>query len=268
IVSDMANMEYISKNHPDLSIHCSVQTGSANAETINFWQENFNVNCVVLPRVLSVDEVAHIVKNTKVDIEVFALGSLCTSYPGRCNMSQFITGESTNTAGVCTSPKFLDFKEDGEDGVTLTLNNVALNKIPHCHQGDAVHQCKGHSGGEVVKDRKDGWDNSFIVNKRHICKGQFINADLNTTGYAMHDYVILNTFSILSKFIEAGVHAFKIEGRQRPSSYSKNATQIMREAIDLYYSNPEKYRVKAEWDSAVKEMFQEMGSSVGPYLGR
>jgi putative protease len=267
IVSDMANMEYINQNHPDLSIHCSVQTGSANSEIINFWQDNFNVNCVVLPRVLNVDEIEHIVKNTSVEIEVFALGSLCTSYPGRCNLSQYITGESTNTHGVCTSPKFLEFKEDSQD-VTLLLNNIALNKIEGCHQGDSVYECKGHTGCEVVQNRQDGWDNSFIVNKRHVCKGQFINESLSCKGYAMHDHVILNTLGILNRLIEIGVGALKIEGRQRPSAYSANAARIMREAIDLYYSNPQKYGVRSEWQAEVEGMFKEMGSSVGPYLGR
>ncbi len=267
IVADMANMEYISKNHPDLSIHCSVQTGSSNAEVINFWQDNFGVDCVVLPRVLNVEEIQQIVKNTSVEIEVFALGSLCTSYPGRCNLSQYITGESTNTKGVCTSPKFLDFKEDNQD-VTLFLNNVALNKLEGCKSSDSIHECKGHKGCDLVQSRKDGWDNSFIVNKRHVCKGQFINTSVGAQGYAMHDNVILNTLGILSRLVEIGVGAFKIEGRQRPSAYSREATRVMREAIDLYYSNPERYGTKPEWGAQIAHMFQEMGPSVGPYLGR
>lgn len=267
IVSDMANMEYMNKTHPDLSIHCSVQTGSSNAETINFWHDNFNIDCVVLPRVLNVEEIEEIVKNTSVEIEVFALGSLCTSYPGRCNLSQYITGESTNTKGVCTSPKFLDFKENDRD-ITLLLNDKVINKIENCQSGDSIHECKGHKGCEMVQDRKDGWDNSFIVNKRHICKGQFVNASTGTQGYAMHDNVILNTLGILNRLVEIGVDAFKIEGRQRPSVYSGQATKIMREAIDLYYSNPHKYALKPEWDTRIAGMFQEMGASVGPYLGR
>lgn len=267
IVSDMANMEYINQNHPDLSIHCSVQTGSANAETINFWQEHFNVDCVVLPRVLNVEEIEHIVANTSVDIEVFALGSLCTSYPGRCNISQYITGESTNTSGVCTSPKFLNFREDGQD-VTILLNDIALNKIEGCRKGDSINECKGRSGCEVLEHRQDGWDNSFMVNKRHVCKGQFINASLNTKGYVMHDNVILNTLGILSRLIEIGVDAFKIEGRQRPSAYSGQATKVMREAIDRYYLAPKRYDLKPTWDAEVAIMFPEMKPSVGPYLGR
>ncbi len=267
IVSDMANMEYINRHHPELPIHCSVQTGSANAETINFWHENFKADCVVLPRVLSVDEIEHIVKNTQVSIEVFALGSLCTSYPGRCNVSQYITGESTNTRGVCTSPKFLDFKEDERD-ITLRLNNIALNKLEGCQESDSIYECKGHQGCEVLQHRKDGWDNSFIVNKRHVCKGQFINASVGTKGYLMHDNVILNTLGILSRLIEIGVDAFKIEGRQRPSTYSGQATRIMREAIDCYYADPEKYRVNPAWEAEMSVMFPEMNSSVGPYLGR
>ncbi len=267
IVSDIANMEYINKNHPQLDIHCSVQTGSANAEIINFWQENFNVSCVVLPRVLNVSEIEQIAANTSVDIEVFAMGSLCTSYPGRCNVSQYITGESTNTRGVCTSPKFMDFKEK-EGDITVSLNNIALNKIKNCNPNNSISKCSGHGGCHVLKDRKDGWDNSFIVNQRHVCKGQFINAELGLKGYAMHDTVILNTLGILSKLIEIGVGAFKIEGRQRPSVYSAKAAKLMRDAIDSYYADPVHYKTKPVWGNEVSVMFPEMSPSTGPYLGR
>ena len=266
IVSDISNMEYIHNNHPQLPIHLSVQTGSANPETVNFLAENFGVNCVVLPRVLTVDEVAYIVANTTVEIEVFALGSLCTSYPGRCSLSQYLTGESTNTRGVCTSPKFMDFKKNQDDSVTVLLNGVALNKV---QPAGSVCDCAGHNGAEVVQNQgTDGWKNSFIVNKRHVCKGMFVNDTFGTREYALHDCVILNTLPILGKLIQAGVGALKVEGRQRPSVYSSEAARIMREAIDLYYAQPEKYEVKEEWNEVISSMFPEMASSTGPYLAR
>jgi len=266
IVSDIANMEYIHATYPELPIHLSVQTGSANPETINFFAENFGVRCVVLPRVLTLDEIAYIVENTSVEVEVFALGSLCTSYPGRCNMSQYLTGESTNTRGVCTSPKFLDFKKNDDDSVTVLLNGVALNRV---REEGSVVTCVDKRGVEVLESSKtgDGWSNSFLVNKRHVCKGFFVNDTLNK-GFSLHDCVILNTLPILGRLIEIGVSALKVEGRQRPSAYSAEAAKVMREAIDLYYSQPERYAIRSEWEAAIAEMFPEMACSTGPYLAR
>lgn len=266
IVSDMSNMQYMHETHPDTALHMSVQTGSANADTINFLAENFGIKCVVLPRVLTVPEIAEIVKNTDVDIEIFALGSLCTAYPGRCNLSQYVTGESTNTKGVCTSPQFLDFKANDDDSVTVKLNGVALNKVEN---KGSVHSCAGHHGPDLVKTGSgDGWSNSFIVNKRHVCKGTFLNKNFENSEFSMHDWVILNTLPILGELISAGVKALKIEGRQRPSEYSAESAKIVREAIDLYYANPAKYAAKEEWTAALAHMFPEMTPSTGPYMGR
>jgi putative protease len=266
IVSDISNMEYAHKTHPELPLHVSVQAGSANAETVNFFAENFGVSCVVLPRVLTVDEISTIIQNASVDIEVFGLGSLCTSYPGRCNLSQYLTGESTNTQGVCTSPKFMDFRAEGDDSVLVRLSGIALNKV-ECK--GSINSCSGRQGSDVLKLRgEDGWTNSFIVNKRHVCKGTFINEAFDGKDFSMHDWVILNTLPMLGKLIEIGVNALKVEGRQRPSLYSAEAARIVREAIDLYYVSPENYKPKPEWNEAITQMFPEMTCSTGPYLGR
>jgi putative protease len=196
IVSDISNMEYAHKTHPELPLHVSVQAGSANAETVNFFAENFGVSCVVLPRVLTVDEISTIIQNASVDIEVFGLGSLCTSYPGRCNLSQYLTGESTNTQGVCTSPKFMDFRAEGDDSVLVRLSGIALNKV-ECK--GSINSCSGRQGSDVLKLRgEDGWTNSFIVNKRHVCKGTFINEAFDGKDFSMHDWVILNTLPMLA----------------------------------------------------------------------
>jgi len=270
VVSDLSVMSYAKNNHQDLNIHCSVQTGSANIETIRFYNEQFGANCVVLPRVLTVPEIKDICAAADCDIEVFAMGSLCTSFPGRCNMSQYITGESTNTVGICTSPKFMSFDNDEEEQLSVKLNGVTLNKFKMSEMTPDLHTCKkGHSGSEAVKlQNADGWDNTYLVNKRHICKGKFHNSATGKTNDALHSTVILDILPILPDLISAGVNAFKIEGRQRPSEYSGNATRILRTAIDRYYEDPANYSVENNWTKEVSSMFRGMTHSTGPYLGR
>ncbi len=269
VVSDLAVMDYAKTNHPDLNLHCSVQTGSANVETIKFYQEQFGVRCVVLPRVLTVPEVRQICDTAPVDIEVFAMGSLCTSFPGRCNMSQYVTGESTNTRGICTSPKFLSFDEEGDE-LAVNLNGVKLNEFKSSELTPALDVCKeGHTGSEAVKlQNKDGWNNTFLVNKRHICKGRFFNTAKGKIDHSLHSSVILDVLPILPDLIDAGVSALKIEGRQRPSEYSGNSTRILRRALDRYYEDPTAYSVEDNWFKEVSDMFVGMAHSTGPYLGR
>ncbi|MBK8085140.1 MAG: U32 family peptidase [Devosia sp.] len=60
IVADLGLLAYTAERHPQLRRHLSVQAGAANAEHICFLAEAYGVRRVVLPRVLTVAEVAAI----------------------------------------------------------------------------------------------------------------------------------------------------------------------------------------------------------------
>ena len=70
-------MRYAASNHPRLRLHLSVQGSATTYEAINLYRERFGIQRAVLPRVLSLPQVAHLVRNTPVEIEVFGFGSLC-----------------------------------------------------------------------------------------------------------------------------------------------------------------------------------------------
>ena len=57
-------------------------------------------------------------------------------------------------------------------------------------------------------------------------------------------------------YIEMGVKVLKIEGRAMPLSYVADATKLYRQAIDLYYENPDSFQVKDEWRPAVDELIE------------
>jgi collagenase-like PrtC family protease len=269
IVSDMAVMNHIRMNDLDLSIHLSVQVGATNAQSINFYRDQFAIDCVVLPRVLTLEEVAEICAHTDIEIEVFAMGSLCAGYSGRCHQSQYITGETINSTGVCTSPKFLDFQDEKDGGLTVKLNDVTINRFSNGQVTSSLQACKSKNGAEVAGTQgPDGWHNTYLVNKRHVCKGTFINSTTGKQGNILHSPIILNTLPILPQLIEAGVSALKIEGRQRPSAYSAVSCRLLREAIDLYYSKPEDYQTREEWMAELPNLFEEMTPSQGAYIGR
>ena len=77
IVADPAVMAYVAERYPNLRLHMSVQGSATNYEAINMMKELFGVRRAVLPRVLTVDQVKHVIDNTDVEIEVFGFGSLC-----------------------------------------------------------------------------------------------------------------------------------------------------------------------------------------------
>ena len=71
-----------------------MQASAANALSIAFYRDSFDVKRVVLPRVLSVEEVAELVEEIGIETEVFAFGSVGPMSEGRCFLSSYLTGLS------------------------------------------------------------------------------------------------------------------------------------------------------------------------------
>ena len=65
-----------------------------------------------------------------------------------------------------------------------------------------------------------------------ICKGRYTAPHRPEGYYAFEEPVSLNLAHMLPQLIEAGVHAFKIEGRQRSKSYVRAVVSAFRQAID------------------------------------
>ncbi len=104
IIGDIGVMRMAQRYAPGLDIHMSTQTGIANHEAANALYE-LGASRVVLARELSVQEIAHIRKNTPSDleIEVFVHGSMCVSFSGRCLLSNYLTERDANR-GECAQP--------------------------------------------------------------------------------------------------------------------------------------------------------------------
>ncbi len=51
----------------------------------------------------------------------------------------------------------------------------------------------------------------------------------------------------LPELIEAGINSLKIEGRMKSIYYLANVLRVYREAINSFYDNPEKFKIKNKW---------------------
>ena len=111
ILADIGLLDYARNKHPQQRLHLSVQGSATSYEAINFCQREFGVRRAVLPRVLTLAQVEHVIKNTTVEIEVFGFGSLCVMNEGRCWLSSYATGESPNTVGACSPAKFVKWEK-------------------------------------------------------------------------------------------------------------------------------------------------------------
>lgn len=237
IIANLGILKYAAERHPDANLHLSTQASASNYESINFYRKRFGIKRVVLPRVLTVAEIRDLIAHTDVEIEVFALGGLCINIEGRCYLSSFVTGASTNTEGACSPSRHVRFESIEDGSMTIKLGTALLNKLD-ANEKSPYPTC---------------------------CKGRYIRPD-GEAAYAFEDPESLNVLPIVPQLIEAGVRAFKIEGRQRTKTYVRDMTNVLRQAIDSYYASPSRYSVRNEWTDATVATFEGTRETLGSYL--
>jgi putative protease len=91
---------------PALEIHASTQMTISSAEAARF-AETLGVTRVVVPRELSVSEIARFAEGTALELEVFIHGALCMAWSGQCLSSEAWGGRSANRgqcAQACRMP--------------------------------------------------------------------------------------------------------------------------------------------------------------------
>ncbi|WP_406650298.1 U32 family peptidase [Aliisedimentitalea scapharcae] len=201
ILADVGLLDHAARNHPNLRRHLSVQAAAANADIINFYADTFGVKRVVLPRVLSVQEIKAINAETKVETEVFVFGGLCVMAEGRCSLSSYATGLSPNMNGVCSPASHVEYHEKA---------------------GVLDAELGGYTIHRVGKDEPAPYPT--------LCKGCFSAGE--KTGHLFEDPVSLNAEHLIPQLQKAGVTALKIEGRQRSRSYVAQVVRNFRQAVD------------------------------------
>ena len=235
IVGDSAVLAYARRHHPSMRLHLSVQASATTYEAIEYYRERYGISRAVLPRVLTLQQVAHVIKHTPVDIEVFGFGSLCVMVEGRCALSSYVTGQSPNTAGVCSPPSAVRWEEQSDGGVDARLNGVLID-----------HYAPQESRGYPT-----------------LCKGRFdVEGERD---YALEEPTSLNTLGLLPQLIEAGVKAIKIEGRQRSPAYVAQVTKVWREAIDSALRNRQNFSVREAWMAELNKVSEGNMHTLGAY---
>lgn len=85
------------------------------------------------------------------------------------------------------------------------------------------------------------------------------------------DYVMsakdMNTLPFIEKLIDAGIHAFKIEGRKRSPEYAAKVTSVYRRAIDAYFEGTLTEELKSSLGEELLTVYNR-GYSNGFYFGQ
>ena len=201
ILADIGLCDYATRHFPNLRRHLSVQASASTADAVRFYVEQFGVQRIVLPRVLTMAEISALTAEAKVETEIFAFGGLCVMAEGRCSLSSYATGQSPNIRGVCSPASHVAYEQ--RDGMlTSRLGTFAINRFRD--------------------DEPAGYPT--------LCKGRFVARD--RPSYLFEEPTSLNVLRLLPEIAAAGVTALKIEGRQRGRAYVTQVVTAFRRALD------------------------------------
>ncbi|WP_435924539.1 peptidase U32 family protein [Paenibacillus sp. DYY-L-2] len=214
IVADPIIVDTARKAVPGLEVHLSTQQSTVNWQAVKFWKEE-GLPRVVLGRETSFEEIEEIKKHVDVEIEAFIHGAMCSSYSGRCVLSNHFTDRDSNRGGCCQSCRWkYDLFEDSRPEAAWISEEEAM--------GDPV--LRQFQLGVTQLPQFEEQDNPFTMGSKDLCMIEHI-PDL----------------------IDVGVDSFKIEGRMKSIHYVATVVNVYRQAIDSYMADPENYVLKPEW---------------------
>ncbi|MFD1177024.1 U32 family peptidase [Paenibacillus puldeungensis] len=214
IVADPIIIETARRVVPELEVHLSTQQSTVNWQAVKFWKDQ-GLPRVVLGRETSLEEIQEIKKHVDIEIEAFIHGAMCSSYSGRCVLSNHFTDRDSNRGGCCQSCRwkydlFEDSRpaeewvseEEAQDNRVLQQFRLGVTQLPLFEENDAA----------------------FTMGSKDLCM-----------------------ISHIPDLIDVGVDSFKIEGRMKSIHYVATVVNVYRQAIDSYMEDPENYVLKPEW---------------------
>lgn len=211
IVADPVIIETARRVVPGLEVHLSTQQSTVNWQAVKFWKEQ-GLPRVVLGRETSLHEIEEIKKHVDIELEAFIHGAMCSSYSGRCVLSNHFTDRDSNRGGCCQSCRWkYDLFEDGREEAAWVSEEEA-------RESQVLQQFRlGVTQLPLFEEN----DNAFTMGSKDLCMIEHI-PDL----------------------IDAGVDSFKIEGRMKSIHYVATVVNVYRQAIDAYMADPDNYELE------------------------
>ncbi len=238
ILADLGMLEYATNKHPLLNRHLSVQASASSLDTLEFYAREFGIKRAVLPRVLDLARIKDIcigARELGVEIEIFGFGGLCVMAEGRCSLSGYVTGKAPNLNGVCSPAEQINYIDNGRE-LKIQLNKFTINSFEG--QNAACYPT--------------------------ICKGKFVTS--NGLNHIFEEPTSLSLLTELTRVIESGVSALKIEGRQRGSAYVRQIVSTFRYAVDNLATLQSQDLVKLNQQLA--SFMEGQRSTIGAYNGQ
>lgn len=127
IVSDIAVIKRVKELGLNLAMCLSTQASTMNSRAVKFWRK-LGVTRVVLAREASRDAIKRI-KDTGIEVEAFIHGAMCTSFSGKCVLSNYMTLRDANRGGCAQVCRWNFARIDGEVDLTITPKDLNMVKF-------------------------------------------------------------------------------------------------------------------------------------------
>lgn len=221
IAADPIIIETAQRVTPGLEVHVSTQQSIANWQTVQFWKEE-GAPRVVLARETSLEEIVEMKQHVDIEIEAFIHGAMCSSYSGRCVLSNHFTNRDSNRGGCCQSCRWkYDLFEDGRPDPDRVVTPEEAAGIP------VLEQFRLGVNQHALADEEE---HAFSMSSKDLCMIEH-----------------------LPDLIDAGVDSFKIEGRMKSIHYVATVVNVYRQVIDAYMADPDNYELKQEWLDEIRK---------------
>ncbi len=231
IVADLGLIARLRAELPEAELHLSTQAGAQSAAAVRLAAREFGVERVTCARELSVAELA-VLARTGVEAEAFCHGAICICYSGACSYSALLRGRSANR-GDCTQPCRLAYElRDASDrvlaggawdrgraagarveGDRLLCPRDYLDCTQPCRLAYELRDASDRvlAGGAWDRGRAAG---ARVEGDRLLCP---------------RDYLGIRH---IAEMLDAGISAFKVEGRMKSPDYVYNVVRCYRTALD------------------------------------
>ncbi len=141
IAEDLGAMALVRQHAPHVALHVSTQASVVNALAAEQYA-HLGARRIVLAREMTLDQIAELRRRlgAEIELEVFAHGSMCMAYSGRCLMSAELMGPSRSAnAGACAQPcrwswslveeragERVPLEQDGRGSYLLSSNDLCM----------------------------------------------------------------------------------------------------------------------------------------------
>ena len=126
IVSDIAVITMIREEKIPLEIHLSTQASTLNYEAA-FIYKNLGVKRIVLAREACRKDILDIKEKTGLDLECFIQGAMCTSFSGKCVLSNVATNRDSNRGGCAQICRWIFKINEEEKPFSMTPKDLNMS---------------------------------------------------------------------------------------------------------------------------------------------